>query len=182
MIDDQEGVEAYLEGVKTEDEMHVELFTPSNLQRIAQFNEKAGVYRERRELGDEAVKAQWSFLKEELKELSDALRDKDRKEVVDALADIVVVTVGAMHRLGYDPDQVMDIVNASNESKFISIYDYFAVQSTLDKYQDDARYKNVVVNTNGAVWGIVVETGKRKILKGTHYQDPQWVRMDPELK
>jgi predicted HAD superfamily Cof-like phosphohydrolase len=44
------------------------------------------------------------LIEEECKELVVALNHKDRVETIDALLDIVVVCVGAMHSMGADPE------------------------------------------------------------------------------
>ena len=42
------------------------------------------------------------LIEEEFKELKDAIKDCDPEEIVDALADILVVTIGAAHSMGCD--------------------------------------------------------------------------------
>ena len=42
-------------------------------------------------------------LQEELDELKDALANNDTHETVDALSDLIVVSVGELTKLGYDP-------------------------------------------------------------------------------
>ena len=41
-----------------------------------------------------------SLIDEEVKELHDAINDQDRVEQLDALIDIMVVTIGALHSMG----------------------------------------------------------------------------------
>ena len=43
------------------------------------------------------------MLTEELNEFKDACRDDDTNERLNALCDMVVLAVGAIHKLGYDP-------------------------------------------------------------------------------
>lgn len=47
---------------------------------------------------------EYENIKEELTELTEA---KNEEETVDSLCDIVVFSVGAMWKLGYDPEKVM---------------------------------------------------------------------------
>jgi predicted HAD superfamily Cof-like phosphohydrolase len=49
--------------------------------------------------------------------LNEAIDYNDKVEMLDALLDIVVVTVGAMHSLGVDPEGGWDEVIRSNMSK-----------------------------------------------------------------
>lgn len=50
-------------------------------------------------------------------ELKEAIANKDQVEIFDALLDIVVVTVGAMHSLGVDAQGGWDEVMATNFAK-----------------------------------------------------------------
>ena len=59
----------------------------------------------------------FSLIKEELDEFSQALKEKDLKEVADALTDILYVTYGAGHSFGIDLDKCFDEVQQSNMSK-----------------------------------------------------------------
>ena len=58
------------------------------------------------------------LIKEELKELEEAINKKDIKEVADALTDILYVTYGAGHAFGIDLDKCFEEVQNSNMSKF----------------------------------------------------------------
>jgi len=57
------------------------------------------------------------LIKEELNELEQAMKDKDLKEVADALADILYVTYGAGCAYGIDLDKCFKEVQRSNMSK-----------------------------------------------------------------
>jgi predicted HAD superfamily Cof-like phosphohydrolase len=58
-----------------------------------------------------------SLIEEELSELKEAIKNKDIKEVADALTDILYVTYGAGHAFGIDLDKCFDEVQRSNMSK-----------------------------------------------------------------
>ena len=58
-----------------------------------------------------------NLIKEELEELTDAMKKKDLVEVADALTDILYVTYGAGHALGINLDKCFDEVQRSNMSK-----------------------------------------------------------------
>ena len=51
--------------------------------------------------------AERNMLAEELEEFEDATQNADEHEQVDALADTVVLAVGALHKMGYDPEAVL---------------------------------------------------------------------------
>ncbi len=57
------------------------------------------------------------LIKEEIEELTEAMRNKDLLEVADALTDILYVTYGAGHAFGIDLDRCFDEVQNSNMSK-----------------------------------------------------------------
>ncbi len=59
----------------------------------------------------------YSLIKEELDEFGQALKDRDLKEVADALTDILYVTYGAGHAFGIDLDKCFEEVQRSNMSK-----------------------------------------------------------------
>ena len=58
-----------------------------------------------------------SLINEELDELKQAMKNKDFKEAVDALTDILYVTYGAGHAFGVNLDKCFDEVQKSNMSK-----------------------------------------------------------------
>ncbi len=66
---------------------------------------------------DKINKLRLDLIKEELSELTDAMRNKDLLEVADALTDILYVTYGAGHAFGIDLDKCFDEVQNSNMSK-----------------------------------------------------------------
>ena len=57
------------------------------------------------------------LIKEELEELTEAMKDENLLEVADALTDILYVTYGAGHAFGIDLDKCFDEVQNSNMSK-----------------------------------------------------------------
>ena len=57
------------------------------------------------------------LIKEEIDELTEALKNKDLLEVADALTDILYVTYGAGHAFGINLDKCFEEVQNSNMSK-----------------------------------------------------------------
>ena len=57
------------------------------------------------------------LIKEELDELTEAMKNKDLLEVADALTDILYVTYGAGHAFGINLDNCFNEVQNSNMSK-----------------------------------------------------------------
>ena len=69
-------------------------------------------------LSDEKTnKLRIELIKEELDELTEAIKQNDLLEVADALTDILYVTYGAGHAFGIDLDKCFDEVQNSNMSK-----------------------------------------------------------------
>ena len=66
---------------------------------------------------DKINKLRIDLIKEELDELTEALKNKDLLEVADALTDILYVTYGAGHAFGIDLDKCFEEVQNSNMSK-----------------------------------------------------------------
>ena len=66
---------------------------------------------------EKTVKLRYELIKEELEELNQAIKDKDIKEVADALTDILYVTYGAGHAFGFDLDKCFEEVPHSTMSK-----------------------------------------------------------------
>ena len=66
---------------------------------------------------DKINKLRIDLIKEELEELTEAMKNKDLLEVADALTDILYVTYGAGHALGIDLDKCFEEVQNSNMSK-----------------------------------------------------------------
>lgn len=57
------------------------------------------------------------LIEEESKELSEAIVNHDQVETLDALVDILVVTIGAIHSMGADADGAWNEVMQTNLAK-----------------------------------------------------------------
>ena len=66
---------------------------------------------------DKTMQLRFDLIKEELKELEQAMKTKDLKEVADALTDILYVTYGAGYAYGIDLDKCFKEVQRANMSK-----------------------------------------------------------------
>jgi len=58
-----------------------------------------------------------NFLKEELKETSDAFEAGDAEEIVDGLIDLCVVAIGTLDAFGVDAHRAWNAVHAANMAK-----------------------------------------------------------------
>ena len=66
---------------------------------------------------EKIIKLRYNLIKEELDEFEEALKDKNLKEVADALTDILYVTYGAGHAFGINLNDCFEEVQKSNMSK-----------------------------------------------------------------
>ena len=66
---------------------------------------------------DKINKLRIDSIKEDLQELTEAMKNKDFLEVADALTDILYVTYGAGHAFGINLDKCFEEVQNSNMSK-----------------------------------------------------------------
>ena len=91
----------------------------SNFQSVKKFMQTFGQeVKSKSEFPEEkTTQLRCELIKEELEELNQAIKDKDIKEVADALTDILYVTYGAGHAFGINLDECFDEVQKSNMSK-----------------------------------------------------------------
>jgi predicted HAD superfamily Cof-like phosphohydrolase len=61
-----------------------------------------------------------NLIKEEYKELNEAINNNDQVETLDALIDILVVTIGTIHSAGYDAEGAWKEVMSTNFAKIDS--------------------------------------------------------------
>tara|TARA_B100000242_G_scaffold172055_1_gene123338 strand:- start:1384 stop:1755 length:372 start_codon:yes stop_codon:yes gene_type:complete len=91
----------------------------SNFEHVKKFMKTFGQeVKEKAEFPSSKITSlRLDLIKEELKELEEAINKKDIKEVADALTDILYVTYGAGHAFGIDLDKCFEEVQNSNMSK-----------------------------------------------------------------
>ena len=69
---------------------------------------------------DDQFKMYLKLIEEEAKELSEALTAQDKIETLDALIDILVVTIGTIHSMGADAEGAWKEVMSTNFAKIDS--------------------------------------------------------------
>ena len=91
----------------------------SNFTDVKTFMETFGqMVRTKPQFPDEkTMQLRYELIKEELNELEEAMKNKDLKEVADALTDILYVTYGAGCAYGIDLDKCFKEVQRANMSK-----------------------------------------------------------------
>ena len=151
----------------------------SNFQKVIDFNEAFSVpvyntiqnkiFTENPKL----VKLRLDLILEEVRELTDAAKEHDMTETIDALADILYVVYGAGASFGINLDKAFDIVHESNMSKLCKTEDdaIKTVQLYKDKYEnkespyDTPAYRK---SDDGKYW-VVYNESTGKILKNYKY-------------
>ncbi len=91
----------------------------SNFESVKKFMETFGQeIKEKASFPNEKITSlRYDLIKEELDEFKEAIKNKDIKEVADALTDILYVTYGAGHAFGINLDKCFEEVQSSNMSK-----------------------------------------------------------------
>ena len=91
----------------------------TNFEKVKKFMQTFGQeIKENAEFPSEKItKLRTDLIEEELSELRIAIKNKNIKEVADALTDILYVTYGAGHSFGINLDDCFNEVQKSNMSK-----------------------------------------------------------------
>lgn len=147
----------------------------SNFDKVVDFNLNFGVLNNRSFVSKpqifdndpRQVEFCLSLIREEMKELEQAVQDKDYVETVDALADILYVVYGMGARIGIDMDKAFKIVHENNMSKLCkteqeaieSVNYYLKNKETLG--YDSPAYRKAPDNIH---W-VVYNQSTKKILK-----------------
>jgi predicted HAD superfamily Cof-like phosphohydrolase len=116
------------------------------------------------------VKLRMDLIREEMKELEDAVKEKDMVETIDALADILYVVYGMGASFGIDMDEAFDIVHKSNMSKLC--YTEEDAQITVQKYKEERpqRYDSPYYYKFAKGVYIVKNKSTGKVLKNHKYK------------
>ena len=91
----------------------------TNFESVKKFMQTLGQeIKEKANFPDEKITSlRYDLIIEEVKELEEAIKKRDIKEVADALTDILYVTYGAGHSFGINLDKCFQEVQNSNMSK-----------------------------------------------------------------
>jgi len=91
----------------------------SNFEDVKTFMETFGqIVKTKPQFPDEkTMQLRYDLIKEELNELEQAMKEKDLKEIADALTDILYVTYGAGYAYGINLDKCFKEVQRANMSK-----------------------------------------------------------------
>jgi len=119
------------------------------------------------------VRLKMDLIKEEVRELEEAVANHDLKETADALADILYVVYGMGIAFGLDMDGAFDIVHRSNMSKLCRTEE--EALETVAWYRCEYQKKVLPYDSpayrraDGSDLYIVYNESTGKILKNIHY-------------
>lgn len=152
------------------------IMATSNFDRVSDFNKKFGVttFNEpqpeifTKEPG--LVKLRMDLIREEMKELEEAVAKHDYIETADALADILYVVYGMGNSIGLNMDDIFGKVHLSNMSKLCKSEE--EAKDTVAWYEqnkqlgyDSPAYR---LSDDGEYW-VVFNKSSGKILKSIKY-------------
>lgn len=149
----------------------------TNYQKVFEFNKTFGQDAFdvlQKNIFDEKpliVKLRMDLIREEWEELVDAVNNKDMKETIDALADILYVVYGMGVTLGIDLDKAFSIVHDSNMSKTCNNDE--DAEKTVEWYKNNqlAIYDTPAFRmAPDGVHRIIYNKSSGKILKSIYYK------------
>lgn len=148
----------------------------TNFEKVVDFNEKFGVTVTKSpepnifDKNKKLVELRMSLIREEMKELEEAVRTKDYIETADALSDILYVVYGMGASIGIDLDKTFDLVHRSNMSKLCATET--EAQQTVDWYiKNEPRYDTPSYRlSDDGKYYIVYNKSTGKILKSINYK------------
>ncbi len=149
----------------------------SHFQKVLEFNKAFGVethFNQNKNIFNDNLKLlnyRMSLIEEEVSELRDAIKNKDFVEIIDALADIEYVVLGAYTALGIDADSAFDIVHHSNMSKLCKSKE--EAEETVKYYRENVDKlgydsPNYRLSDDGIHY-VVYNESTSKILKSINY-------------
>jgi len=132
----------------------------------------------------QTVKKQVALISEECKELEDAIKVEDWVEVLDAVADIRVVTdwlQELLYQAGFDVESAMQQVAENNLSKLFKTYsealatkEFYEEEKGLSVYVESKFYQ-------GKDWFVVKNAETSKILKPKNFVPVDLTSCVPEV-
>lgn len=152
--------------------------TPTtNFQKVLEFNTAFGVKSNteiQHNIFDEDPKLinyRLALISEEVQELRDAIAQKDITEIVDAIGDILYVTLGAATAFGFNADKAFDLVHISNMSKLCESEEDAIETVRRYKLESPQRYDSPAfrLSDDGIHW-VIYNESTMKILKSYKYK------------
>lgn len=124
----------------------------TNFEMVSNLNDAFGKF-----AGDSRnFLGQLDLIREEMDETVEANEEADLVATLDGLGDLLVVTYGAFHMLGFDANVIMMIIDHCNRTKFCPTLD--DVEETLKQYRiQGLKNLGVGTSTNGQRYVYITE-------------------------
>lgn len=92
--------------------------TNTNFEKVREFHHAMGQPLDQKfEAYSDLEQLRWQLIFEEVKEISEGVRERDDENVLKELADLLYVTYGYAASFGWDIDEAFNRVHESNMSK-----------------------------------------------------------------
>lgn len=151
----------------------------TNFEKVKEFNRSFGLDIPNRPPDDlfertKLLNLRVDLIEEEVRELKEAIQNKDLVEVADALADILYVVYGAGIAFGIDLDKAFDLVHESNMSKLCSTEEQ--AKETVAWYKEQFLEKNSPYDSPAYGYNpktkayVVFNESTGKVLKNKYYK------------
>lgn len=153
---------------------------PTNFEQVVDFNRSFGITVNQKPQLDifdtdpKLVELRMNLIREEVRELEDAVRDKNMIECIDALGDILYVVYGMGASIGANMDHAFDLIHKSNMSK-LCVTEEEAI-ATVAWYREEYAAGRQPYDSpdyrksyDGNYW-VVFNGSSGKILKSINYQ------------
>ena len=145
----------------------------SNFEKVVDFNTQFGILKETPPFipkldifteDPKTVQFCLELIREEMRELEEAVTNSDFIETADALADLVYVIHGMAARIGINFDRVFETVHSNNMSKLCKTEE--DAKNTVSHYQKDPRYTTPMYQlAPNNVNYVVINESTKKVLK-----------------
>lgn len=152
----------------------------TNFEKVVDFNTQFGVLQPGElkpktdiiEKDPNTVEFCLKLIREEVKELEQAVKDNDFVETVDALGDILYVVYGMGCRIGMDMDKAFNLIHENNMSKLCKTEE--EAQRSVKYYEDNKSklgydspaYRMAI---DGVHW-VVYNQSTKKVLKSIEWK------------
>jgi len=157
-----------------------ENFHETNFLKVKEFHNSFGLLQSNNfsedlldpDINSKLIKLRIDLIQEELNELKEAIEQKDRIEVIDALTDILYVTYGAGVSFGANLDKAFSIVHDSNMSKLCKTEE--EAINTVEWYKNNQNTydsPNYRKSDDNKYW-VVFNESSGKILKSINFIKP----------
>lgn len=144
----------------------------TNFEKVVEFNKAFGVIEAVKVGGfdnEKTIESAMNLIREEVRELEEAVSEKDFYQTADALSDILYVVYGMGARIGLNMDEIFNIVHENNMEKLCATEE--EAQKTVEKYSRqniETAYRQV--SNKFAVYNVKTN----KVLKSCMWKEIDW--------